>query len=168
MPSRRPLKGGAPRLLGHHGGADGKAYRRAFDALASEFRLDSPLLRFEGGRVAALRVEFEAAMLALADARRKRRQGKGRRPNTKLVEQLARRAGLADNSYAQAFERLRGLVAACRNGHASVDDLLDQVGAAARQQAAEGERRRPVLRATLPAGATSAPDDEVEAGPDGD
>ena len=138
MAGRRPLKGGAPRLLGHHGGADGKAYRRAFDALATDFRLDSPLLRFEGGRVAALRVEFEAAMLALADARRKRRTGKGRRPNTKLVEQLARRAGLADNSYVQALGKLRDLVAERRHGSdaASVDDLLRRVGDAAREEAA--------------------------------
>jgi hypothetical protein len=111
MRGRRALKGGAPRLLGHHGGTDGKAYRRAFDALGSEFILDSALLCFEAGRVAMLRVEFEAASVALMEARRKRRVGKGRRPNPRLVEQLARRAGLADGSYSQALDKLRGLVA---------------------------------------------------------
>lgn len=29
MGGRRPLKAGAPRLLGYHGGAAGRAYRRA-------------------------------------------------------------------------------------------------------------------------------------------
>ena len=124
MGVRMPLKGGAPRLLGNHGGVAGRRYRRAYDTLASEFPLTTPFLRYEAGRVAALRVEFEAAMLALADVRRKRREGRGRRPNTKLVEQLARRAGLADNSYSQALDKLRDLAAKASRKPTTGADLL--------------------------------------------
>jgi hypothetical protein len=130
------LVGGAPRLLGSHGGLAGKAYRRAYDTLASEFPLTTPFLRYEAGRVAALRVEFESAMVALADARRKRKEGRGRRPNTKLIEQLARRAGLADNSYAQALGRLQEMVARHRNGHGH--DLASIVAQAHQQVKANG------------------------------
>jgi hypothetical protein len=124
--------------LGHHGGKDGKAYRRAFDALTAEFGpLESALVRFEAGRVAMLRVELEAAAVALMEARRKRRVGKGRRPNTRLIEQLARRAGLADGSYATALSRLQELIK--RNGHspATPSALLSTMNGTDRRRATE-------------------------------
>ncbi len=109
MGGRRPLKGGAPRLLGRHDGLEGWAYRRAFDAMAEEFTLSTPLLQFEAGRVAALRVQLEAATRALMAAQRARRIGRGRRPNVQQLERLARRQGLADGSYSQALDKLREL-----------------------------------------------------------
>lgn len=109
MGGRRYLKNGAPRLLGNHGGMEGAAYRRAYADLAEEFDLSSAFLRFEAGRVAALRVQLEAGTKALAAAQRSRRLGKGRRPNAQQIERLSRRAGLADGSYAQALARLEHL-----------------------------------------------------------
>jgi hypothetical protein len=53
--------------------------------------------------VAALHVQLQATTAALMQAQRARRLGKGRRPNAAAVEKLARRAGLADNSYAQVL-----------------------------------------------------------------
>lgn len=54
MGGRRRLKAGAPRLLGRHDGTAGRAFRRAYDALAVELGpFTSPLLRLEAGRVAA-------------------------------------------------------------------------------------------------------------------
>ncbi len=111
MGGRRPLKAGAPRLLGRHGGAQGRAYRRSYDAMAAEFDLASPLLRLEAGRVAAAWVNLEATTQALAAARRLRAEGRGRRPSPREIEKLSRRQGLADGSYAQALGQLRTLAA---------------------------------------------------------
>jgi len=124
MGGRRLLKGGAPRLLGRHDGLEGWAYRRAFDALAEAFDLPTPLLRFEAGRVAALRVQLEAATQALTAAQRARRIGRGRRPNAQAIERLARRQGLADGSYSQGLEKLREL--AGRNGRQDFPALVAQ------------------------------------------
>ena len=91
MGGRRYLKSGAPRLLSRHDGMEGVAYRRAYADLAAEFDLSTAFLRFEGGRVAALRVQLEAASRALVDAQRARRVGRGRRPNAQAIERLSRR-----------------------------------------------------------------------------
>lgn len=113
---RRPLKGGAPRMLGKHHGAQGRAYRRAWDALALELGpFDRPLLRLEAGRVAAAWVNVEIATATLAEARRRRDAGRGRRPSAQAVERMARRQGLADGSYIAALDKLRDMTA--RNGH---------------------------------------------------
>jgi membrane-bound lytic murein transglycosylase B len=130
MSHRSPLKGGAPRLLGHHGGAMGKAYRRVYDALESEFGPFTVLQRLEAGRVAVCYVQLEAATNALVDAQRQRRHGKGRRPNLEQIERLARRQGLADGSYSQALDKLKELTAANRKRQpASGRELLERVRA---------------------------------------
>jgi hypothetical protein len=89
-------------------------YRQAFADIAAEFDLSSSFLRFEGGRVAALRVQLEAATRALTDAQRARRVGRGRRPNVQQIERLSRRQGLADGSYSQALARLEQLAGSRR------------------------------------------------------
>jgi hypothetical protein len=55
-------------------------------------------------------VNFEAATLALETGRRKREMGRGRTPTTLDAERLARRQGLADQSYAQALAQFREVV----------------------------------------------------------
>jgi hypothetical protein len=110
MAGRRPLKGRAPRLLGFHGGAEGKAYRRGYDALEMQYGpFSSELLRFEAGRVAVARMQLERATMELTKAQRDRRCGKGRRPNLQQIERLARRQGLADQTYVSALKRLEEL-----------------------------------------------------------
>ena len=127
MPSRKPRKGprgalvgGAPRLLGRHDGREGAAYHRAYVALQADLGPFSPLSRLEAGRVAVAWVQLEATTRALVDAQRLRRLGRGRRPSAAAVERLARRQGLADNSYAQALERLRQLTSTKRRSLASL------------------------------------------------
>ena len=95
MGGRRPLKAGAVRLLGTHDGLSGRAFRRGYDALAHAFDLSQPLARLEAGRAAVAWANFEAATRALADARRARERGTGRRPSAHAVERAARRQGLA-------------------------------------------------------------------------
>jgi hypothetical protein len=112
MGGRGRIKGGFTRMLGRHDGWEGRAFGRARDDLMAAFTLDTGVLRFEASRVAMLRVQLEAANRALVEAQRKRRKGKGRRPNARRIEQLSRRLGLADGSYAQAFERLKEMAEA--------------------------------------------------------
>ena len=107
---RHRLTAGAPRLLGRHDGAAGRAFRRYYDALAGELGPFRPLVRLEAGRVAVLGVLLEAATHALMAARRDRETGRGRRPSVAALERLARRQGLADASYAAALDKLRALV----------------------------------------------------------
>jgi hypothetical protein len=114
MSGRRPLKGGAPRLLTRHDGVEGAAFRRAYADLAEEFDLSSSFLRFEAGRVAALRCQLEFATRALVAAQRARRVGRGRRPNADKIERLSRRQGLADGSYSQGLARLEQLAPRAR------------------------------------------------------
>ena len=84
MGIRSPLKGKAPRLLGNHGGTEGKRYRRAYDALEEELGpFASRLIRFEAGRAAIAMINVESATRALVAARRKRENGRGRRPNAR-------------------------------------------------------------------------------------
>ncbi len=128
MGGRRRLKANAPRLLGHHDGRDGRVYRRAYDALEAEFGpFSSQLQRNEAGRVAAAWLNLELSTQALAEARRVRERGRGRRPSAQAIERLARRQGLADQSYAQAVVHLREL--AQRNGHGA-DPLREILGGA--------------------------------------
>lgn len=116
MGGRRPLKAGAPRLLGNHGGAIGKAYRRVYDALEAELGPFTPLARLEAGRAAAAWVQLEAAQRALVTAQRTRSTGRGRRPSPREIERLARRAGLADGTYSAALDKLREMTRSSRNG----------------------------------------------------
>jgi len=100
----RKLKGGATRLLGKHGGLDGVAFRRCWDAIAARFPLDTPLVKLEASRVCAAWVNVEASTRALAEARR-------RHAPAREVEQRARRQGLDDGSYQVALGRLESMVA---------------------------------------------------------
>jgi hypothetical protein len=109
MGGRRPLKAGAVRLLGKHDGASGRAFRRAYDALVTEYGPFTPLGCLEASRVAVAWVNLEAATRALEAARAARERGKGRRPSTRDVERAARRQGLADQSYSQGLDKLRAL-----------------------------------------------------------
>ena len=117
MGGRGRLRAGAPRLLGRHDGTRGRAYRRAYNALAAEFDLGSALARLEAGRTAVAWTNLEAATESLEAARRAREEGRGRRPSPRAIERLARRQGLANADYSQALNQLRELVAG-RNGHA--------------------------------------------------
>src|SRR5258707_10698104 len=78
MGGKRRLKAGAVRLLGRHAGAAGRAFRRAFDALAQAFDLSTPLARLEASRVAAAWVNVEVSTRAREAARRARPNGRGR------------------------------------------------------------------------------------------
>jgi hypothetical protein len=131
MAGRTPLKNGAPRLLGRHDGREGRAYQRCYEALAQAFKLDTPLLRLEAGRVAALRVQLEIATANVMEATRMRRTGRGRRPAVREIERLSRRAGLLDGSYERALERLGELV-----GVPHPPALADAVAAARQSQPA--------------------------------
>lgn len=132
MSGRRPLKGGAPRLLSNHGGLEGKDYRRAYDVLAAELGPFTPLQRMEAGRVAAAWLQLQAATRALTTAQRERRTGKGRRPSARDLERLARRQGLADSTYAQALARLQEQCTSTRKAPTSGAELLEHMGGGAR------------------------------------
>jgi hypothetical protein len=116
---KKPLARGAVRVLGYHGGATGRLFRVAFDALAETFSLTTPFLKLEASRAAAAWVRWVAAQRALAAAQRERAHGKGRRPGAREIERLARRAGLEDTSYSAAVARLEQLAA--KNGHGEQD-----------------------------------------------
>jgi hypothetical protein len=120
------LGAGLRRLYPDHRAVRGPS--EAFSALEVDLGPFSPLARREAWRCAALGVECEAAMMALAAARHDRRTGRGRKPNAREVERLARRAGLANLSYTQAVDRLRALAAQQRRaptpGHNALADAL--------------------------------------------
>lgn len=105
-----------PRLFGSYREREGVAHRRHFAVIEADLGPLTGLARSEAWRTAALAVEADLATMALADARRRRRLGKGRVPSAREVERRARRAGLANVSYSQALDRLRELAA--KNGHA--------------------------------------------------
>jgi hypothetical protein len=110
--------------LGYHGGAPGKSYRRVYDGLEAEFGPLTVLGRLMAGRCAASWVELEQATRALSAARRQRTEGRWRRPSAQAVERLARRAGLADSTFSQAFDKLQALGAERRRRPASIASLV--------------------------------------------
>ena len=124
MGGKRRLKAGAPRLLGRHDTADGRAYRRSWSALVAEYGQPprGSLFALEMGRTAVAWSQLEAATLSLADVRQRRERGHGRRPSSRDVERAARRQGLADGSYASALDKLRAMVAA-QPGRSLAEDL---------------------------------------------
>jgi hypothetical protein len=125
MGGRRRLSAAQPRMLGHHDGPEGAAFRRAWRALVGEFGPPpvGSLLAMEMGRVAVAHVNLVAATEALSSARRTRAIGRGRRPSPRHIERLNRRVGLCDGSYQMALDRLRELVAHHRDGHSSLEHL---------------------------------------------
>jgi hypothetical protein len=136
MSGRRPLKGGAVRLLGNHHGEAGVAFRRCYDAVSLELGPLSALAKLEASRVAAAWVQLQAATRALVAAQRERKTGRGRRPGARDIERLARRQGLADSSFSQALDKLRAMV-----GDRPAPDLARQLAAAAsRREGTNGAR----------------------------
>jgi len=134
MGRRATLPDGIPRLLGNHKGLEGKAFRRAVNALDAEYGpFSTSFLKFEAARVAVARVLFEKTTKELLQAQQKRRLGKGRRPNPQQIERLARRQGLADSSYGTALGKFQELVA--RDGRGR--DLASRMQTALREN---GER----------------------------
>jgi hypothetical protein len=123
MGGRRRLRAGAPRLLGRHDGARGRAYRRAYSALEAEFDLTSPLAKLEAGRVSLNWCHLQTATESLEAARRAREEGRGRRPSPRTIERLARRQGLANADFSQALAALRELVGT-QCPPASIADLV--------------------------------------------
>ena len=111
MGGRSPLSAGQPRVLGRHDGWQGAIFRRAWRALVAEFGLppSGSLLHLEMGRVAGLYVTQEAATRRLADARRARATGRGRRPSESEILRLETRVGLTDVSFVAGLDRLREL-----------------------------------------------------------
>jgi hypothetical protein len=112
MGGRGRLSAGMPRLLGNHHGAVGLWYRRAWCALVAEYGepVHGSLAWLEAGRVAAAFTRWRAAQAAWADAQRARSTGKGRRPSPTLLSRLQKRAGIEEESYTRALDRLRGLL----------------------------------------------------------
>jgi hypothetical protein len=119
---RRRLRDDAPRMLPHHDGARGKWYRQAWMALREELGPLSGLKRLEAARVALAWVNLREAQFTLELARRKRAASNGKHPSITSVEKLARRQGLADQSYALAMNNLRERFP--RSGPASIGDLV--------------------------------------------
>jgi len=101
------------RMIGNADAADRREFTRQLRALEAEYGRPAPhsLLRLATMRAATRWVTLVAASRALADARRARSEGKGRRPSQREINALARRAGLEDSSYAQAVDAVRELAA---------------------------------------------------------
>ena len=126
MGGRSTLKDRKPRLLDRHNGTEGRLYGRIYAELEAAFGpFSSAYVRFEAGRVAISRMQLEHATRELTRVQRARRTGKGRRPNDRQVERLARRQGLADGSYAAAVKRLEELVQTGRHSVNGTDPLAD-------------------------------------------
>jgi hypothetical protein len=109
MGGRRALRGGLPRLLGHHNSPEGRAYRRHAVALLEQLGIqpaDQALL-FQVGQVSALWGAFEAATRELSEARSRRANGRGRRPSAAQVDRLAHRMLTANAAYQSALAALR-------------------------------------------------------------
>lgn len=110
MSARHRLKGDLPRALGRHDGAQGRAYRRFYTALAQEhgpFPKDS-LRAYQAAQVASLWLSFVAATEALTEARRKRDTDRGRRPSARRIDRLEHRQQVASRSYTESLTALRG------------------------------------------------------------
>jgi hypothetical protein len=79
-------------------------------------------------RAATRWVALVAAERTLADARRAREEGKGRRPSQPKLNGLAKRAGLEGESHEKSLAALRELVAQARQGR-TPDEILAEVHA---------------------------------------
>ena len=130
---RRRLGGHAVRMLGSHAGIDGKAFRRGYNALCDEFGAPPShgILRLEMSRAAVAWTTLEAAQRRLAEARRRRETLKTHRPSESMILRLEKRAGLADESYSRAVDRVRELAGARRS--ATPDELLARADEALRR-----------------------------------
>jgi hypothetical protein len=84
------------------------------------------LVRMAMMRAATRWVALVAAERMLSDAHRAREEGKGRRPSQAMVNQLAKRAGLEDDSYQKALASLREQVNQQRRAR-TPDEILAEV-----------------------------------------
>ena len=104
----RRLRGGLARVFPDHRSRLAVAYRREYAALLTGLAIDGDgLVRREAARVALLAVRARTSAHAWAEAVEQRRTGRGRRPNERRIERLARRAALDDGSHVAALDRLR-------------------------------------------------------------
>ncbi len=124
MSGRRRLSAGKPRLLGRHDGKRGRWYSEAWAAISAEFGQPEGLRRIEAGRLCTLWVALRSALEAVEEARRAHTNGRGRRPSSRELERLSRRAGLADTSWAQGLAAFRELAGSTRRKPASGAELL--------------------------------------------
>lgn len=125
----KPLRGGLPRLLHDHRGPRGVAFRRQYLALVERYGPFDKLATQYAGSVAALFVDWKAAVESLDAARSERERGRGRRPGPGAIRSLQRRAGLAWMSYNAALERLETMTTANRRpGPAPISDLVRREG----------------------------------------
>jgi hypothetical protein len=121
----RPLRSGAPRMLGNHIGRSGRWYDEHFRALKSKFGPFDPMLRSYAGSVSALYVGWRESTEAVARGQWLRQKGKGRRPSVAQIERLKRRQGLAWISYDAALRRFQEMIS--RNGDSKGFDLLAEL-----------------------------------------
>jgi hypothetical protein len=109
MGGHRRHRADRERMLGKPTAPDRREFGHAWRALVAEFGMPSAksLARMAMMRAATRWVALVAAERALADARRERAEGKGRRPSVQRLNALAKRAGLEDDSYQKALDKLR-------------------------------------------------------------
>lgn len=110
MSARHRLKGDLPRALGRHDGAQGRAYRRFYTALAQEhgpFPKES-LRAYQAAQVASLWLSFVAATEALTEARRRRDTDRGRRPSARAIDRLEHRQQVSNRAFSEALAVLKG------------------------------------------------------------
>ena len=125
MGGKRGLKHGAPRLLGYHGGREGKAYCQHYADLETQYGpFNTNHQRFEAGRVVIAMLQLTYATVSLTAAQKKRARGRGRRPNERQVERLARRHGLADGTYHSCIRRLEELTAKKLKTNPTPEELI--------------------------------------------
>lgn len=98
-------------MFGSHAGARGRWYAGHYAALVAKFGPFDPMVRQFAGSVAALWSEWRSDTVAVEEAERARRNGKGRRPSVQAVARLKKRAGLSWGSYDAALRRLEGMAA---------------------------------------------------------
>jgi hypothetical protein len=101
------------RMLGAAEATERREFTRHLRAQEAEYGRPAShsLLRVAMMRASTRWVALVSASRALADARRARSEGRGRRPSQREVNGLAKRAALEDASYEKACEQVRELAA---------------------------------------------------------
>ena len=107
----RALRSGAPRMLGDHRGASGRAYTGHFKALVDRYAPLDSLMRAQAGIAAAAFVVLVQATGRLQLATKARQAGRGRRPNAQAIARMEKRVGLAQSSHEAAVRRLEEMAA---------------------------------------------------------
>lgn len=112
MSSQAPLLNGVmPRRFRENRGVLGVQYRNHYLVLMAAYGpFGSELLKQAAADAAQCHCIKLSAVAAWEDAQTARMNGKGRRPNTRLIVQLAKRVALESQSYTQAVNRLEALL----------------------------------------------------------